>query len=124
MKILDKGFNINYEVLKIGMVKPGTTGSMNGTPYPAKVQFRTSLSYLVEDDVLGLVEKEEKLEFRVVCSDNSEMQNLFKHVTKLKEMGQVLIIKGTLPRRIDGQEELRVVCFDTPSEIIKKYPLK
>ena len=123
MKITNNGFEVDYTINSISTIKPGLKGVMNGKPYNAKVQFRSEMMYLTKKDDLE-IEISDKLEFRIDCDDDFKMKELYRHIVELKNNGIVFKIKGTTPKKVQNQEDLRVLCFVSSEQFIKQNPLK
>ena len=125
MKIIEKGFNINYEVIKIGLIKPTKEFKAdNGNVYPPSVKFKASNSLEVLDDSMGVVDKEETLEFKVICKDEHEMKEFNTYLRKIKQSGSIINIVGTLPVKYDKNDPHAVTVYNTPKELMETYKVK
>lgn len=122
MEILKKGFTVNYDVQEMGLIKPGGSGVMeNGRPYTASVKIKTSNIIQDEDEELGLVDKEELIEFKVVCESNAEATEMNKLFRTLKENGVVVHFDGALPKKYQNSEYLQVTVLNTATSLMQKY---
>jgi len=121
MEILKQGFTVNYDVQELGLIKPGGKGDYNGNPYKASLKIKASNIIQEENEEMGLVDKEELVEFIIRCEENSVAAELGKMFRKLKKNGVVVDFKGSLPKYSDNSEYLKVTVFDTPIDLMKKY---
>lgn len=121
MQILKEGFTVKYDVLELGLIKPGGKGDYNGNPYKASLKIKTSNIIQDENEEMGLVDKEELVEFIIRCDENKTASELGKMFRELKSNGVVVEFKGSLPKYSDNSEYLKVTVFDTPENLMKKY---
>ena len=122
MEILKKGFTINYDVQEMGLIKVGGSGEMdNGFKYSASVKIRASNLFQELDEELGLVDKEELIEFKIVCDSNAEASEINKLFRALKQNGVVVQFDGGLPRKYQNSEYAQVNVLQNATTLIKKY---
>ncbi len=122
MEFVKKGFGVNYELLVAESFKPGGNGVMdNGRSYPASLKFKSINVIESEDQELGLIDKEELIEFKIPCSSNSEAGELNKLFRLLKSNGIPIQINGSLPRKYDNSSFLNVDVYNTPQDLFLKY---
>ena len=119
--VTKQGFNVSYEVLEMGMIKPGGSGVMDdGRPYGASVKFRSIVTSTVDDEKLGQKDIEETMEFKIAC-DDSEVKTLNMLLRSVKANGQVFTLNGSLPRKYDKNDPYAVTVTQSGSEIIKMF---
>lgn len=121
MEFLKKGFTVNYDVLELGLIKPGGHGEYNGNPYKASLKIKTQNVIQKEHEEMGLVDTEELLEFVIRCETNLESSELGKMFRVLKQNGVVVHLNGSLPKYSDNSEYLKVDVVDSPTDLMKKY---
>jgi hypothetical protein len=123
MEILKKGFTVNYEVQEMGLIKPGGHGVIEATgyAYKASLKIKTQNIIQVEHEELGLIDKEELLEFRIICETNQEATELNKLFRALKANGVVVSFDGELPKYSDKSEYLQVTVLSNATQLMKKY---
>lgn len=123
MEFLKRGFSLKYDVLEMGVIKPGGHGVIEATgyAYKASLKIKTQNIIQVEHEELGLIDKEELLEFRIPCESNAEAIELNKMFRILKENGVVVSFDGGLPKFSDKSEYLSVTVQSTGTDLIKKY---
>lgn len=121
-----KGFNLSYELVDFSSIRVTKKGKNEQFEWGDSLTFRASNVYTVEDEEVGMVDKEEILEFKIPCQNLSESAELNKVIRLLQANGVVLNLNGFLPRKIDGNPILQVTITDTPESIFQKYhePLK
>ena len=123
MEFLKRGFSLKYDVLEMGVIKPGGHGVIEATgyAYKASLKIKTQNIIQVEHEELGLIDKEELLEFRIPCESNAEAIELNKMFRILKENGVVVSFDGALPKFSDKSEYLQVTVQSTGTDLMKKY---
>lgn len=123
MEILKKGFTINYDIQEIGLIKPGGHGVIEATgyAYKASLKIKTQNIIQIEHEELGLIDKEELLEFRIICETNQEATELNKMFRELKKNGVVVSFDGELPKYSDKSEYLQVTVLTSAIDLMKKY---
>lgn len=121
MEIIEKGFVVNYETQKMGLIKVGGAGDYEGRPYTASLKIRCSNLTRESDEELGEVDKEELVEFRIPCETNSEAGELNKLFRNLKSSGVVVNFSGTLPMKSNNSEFLKVTVLDSSKNLMQKY---
>jgi predicted transcriptional regulator len=122
MEITKKGFTINYDIQEMGLIKPGGSGTMeNGFNYPASVKIKSSNIIQDEDEELGLVDKEELIEFKIVCESNVQANEINKMFRTLKQNGVVVHFDGSLPKKYQNSEYLQVTVLNTAQQLMEKY---
>ena len=80
MTILKRGFTVNYDLQEMGLIKPGGHGVIESTGYAYKASLKIKTSNIIqeENEELGLVDKEELIEFKIPCESNVEATELIK----------------------------------------------
>ena len=106
----------------MGLIKVGGSGEMdNGFKYSASVKIRASNLFQELDEELGLVDKEELIEFKIVCDSNAEASEINKLFRALKQNGVVVQFDGGLPRKYQNSEYAQVNVLQNATTLIKKY---
>jgi len=122
MEILKKGFTINYDVQEMGLIKVGGSGELeNGFKYPASVKVRCSNLFQEEDEELGLVDKEDLIEFKIVCESNIQAGEINKLFRTLKTNGVIVSFDGGLPKKYANSEYSQVTVLSSAIDLMKKY---
>jgi len=122
MEILKKGFTINYDVQEMGLIKVGGSGELeNGFKYPASVKVRCSNLFQEEDEELGLVDKEDLIEFKIVCESNVQAGEINKLFRTLKTNGVIVSFDGGLPKKYANSEYSQVTVLSSAIDLMKKY---
>ena len=122
MEILKKGFTINYDIQEMGLIKVGGSGELdNGFKYSASVKIRVSNLFQEEDEELGLVDKEELLEFKIVCDSNVQAGEINKLFRNLKQHGVIVHFDGGLPKKYANSEYSQVTVLNSATDLMKKY---
>lgn len=112
------GFVTNYTVNHMTSIKPTPSGTINGQdPYPASVKIRSSSIEEVNDEKLGLVDKETNIEFTIYCDDrNLRKFNLW--LRQKQKDNEPIIIAGGLPYSGQGKSILTVKSFLSAEEMM------
>lgn len=124
MSVISQGFTTNYAINKVGTIKPGGAGTMNGNPYKASVKFRSQNIVTRENTQVGLQEVETNIEFKIPCDSDSEASLVSEAVRRLRETGSVFTISGDLPMTHQNGQKLDVATvssFDNGSEFLKRF---
>jgi hypothetical protein len=122
--VISQGFVTKYDVNKVGTIKPGGSGSMNGNAYKASVKFRSQNIVERMDDRVGLKEVETNIEFKITCDSEAQASLVSEAVRKLREGGVVFTVPGDLPITYQNGQKLdvaTVTSFDNGAEFLKKY---
>ena len=119
MQVISEGFRVMYEILQVGSIKPGTSGTYQGTPYAASVKFRSVLSYQTENKEVGIQEQEQILEFSIRCSSESEAIVVAEHIRKARSTKTPFYINAPIAQKREGADIFKVVSLDTGAEFIK-----
>jgi len=121
MEIIEKGFIVNYEVQNMGLLKAGGSGEFDGRPYNASLKIRCSNLVRDIDDILGEVDKEELIEFRIICDNNEEAGELNKLFRALKANGVIVNFSGGLPIKSNNSDFMKVTVLSNAKSLIQKY---
>lgn len=124
MSVISQGFSTNYAIHKVGTIKPGGSGSMNGKPFNASVKFRSQNIVEREDKQVGLKEVETNMEFKIPCQSDTEASLVAQSVRKLRDTGVVFTISGDLPITYQNGQKMdiaTVTSFESGSEFLKKF---
>lgn len=122
MSLTEKGFNVAYEVHKMGLIKVGGSGKMdNGFEYSASVKLRTMNMFSEYDEELGEVDKEELLEFKIPCESNTQAGELNRMFRDIKAHGIIFPLSGGLPRKYQNSEYSSVTVTDEAAHILESF---
>lgn len=120
-QVISQGFRTMYEILEVGTIKPGKSGTMeNGTHYKANVKFRSKNIVEREDALVGVQEVENSLEFRILCADEAESIAVSEAIRKMRVLKTPFYISGDLPRKFQNQEIPSVDSFESGTDFLKK----
>jgi hypothetical protein len=97
----------------MGLIKPSGHGVIESTGYvyKASLKIKTQNVIQVEDEEVGLQDKEELIEFKIPCETNAEAAELGVMFRALKNNGVVVSFDGELPRFSKTSEYLGVTVF-------------
>jgi hypothetical protein len=124
MSVISQGFTTNYGINKVGTIKPGGSGTMNGNAYNASVKFRSQNIVERTDKRVGLQEVETNIEFKIPCESEDQAALVAEAIRKLRDTGSIFSISGDLPITYqDGQKKdvATVTSFDNGAVFLKKY---
>lgn len=122
MEILKKGFTINYDIQEMGLIKVGGSGEMdNGFKYPASVKIRCSNLFQEEDEELGLIDKEDLIEFKIICDSNAQAGEINKLFRSLKANGVIVQFDGSIPKKYQNSEYSQVTVLSSSTQLMQKY---
>ena len=116
--VIEKGYEVNYTIENIRSVKPQRGGEVEGNKYGASLKFKSINIEEVEDDDLGLVDKEVILEFKIPCEekDLKVVNNVFRELQKSK---MKFNINGSLPRQ-SGKDTYTATSYENGMEIVAR----
>ena len=103
----ERGFLVNLEVVKIGAIKPvpsGTFSDRDGrqVKYKGSVNFKTTNTETVEDEILGEKENESSIILKISCEHDSDIKPLNEYIRVLKDRGERFMVPVSIPRQSDG----------------------
>lgn len=117
MKLVVKGFEAKYNLKDISVVTPQKSFKMEGIPYSASIQLRTTNVVQTEDTDLGSINKEEILITKMLCED-SELRELNTFFNKVKTENKSIEVISTLAK--GGQKGVyTATAFKTAMEIMQ-----
>ena len=119
--LVKKGFTVTYELVDFSSIKVTKKGSNEKISWGESLTCRASNVMEVEDEEVGLVDKEEILEFKFPCESLSEVAELNLLLRTLKNNGVFLTVNGYLPRKYENNPIQQVTVIDTPQDLFKKY---
>jgi hypothetical protein len=115
---LDKGFDLKYEVLKLSSIKTSGGGIVEGREYSPSIKIKASTVVQVNDEELGLTDKEDTIEFSVACQDKKQVAELNTHLRQLQNNGIPLTISGGLPQKYSSDGVYHVKAYETPEQLL------
>jgi hypothetical protein len=123
MEIIKQGFSINYSLNQMPIIKPGGHGVIesNGFQYKASLKIKCQNIVQIVDDVLGEIDKEELIEFKIPCDTDIEAIELNKLFRVLHTHGVVVQLNGSLPKYKEKSDYLEVIVHHTPQQLMLKY---
>jgi hypothetical protein len=123
MEIIKQGFNINYSLNQMPIIKPGGHGVIESTGFQYKASLKIKCQNIVQivDDVLGEIDKEELIEFKIPCDTDTQAIELNKLFRVLHTNGVVVQVNGSLPKYKDKSDYLEVLVLHTPQQLMQKY---
>ncbi len=116
MSIQTLGFTTSYTVNHVTSIKPTPSGSVNGDAYKASVKLRSSAIELINDEKLGLIEKETNIEFTIYCDDKN-LREFNMWLRKKQKDNTPIIITASLPYG-KGKEVLTTKSYLTAEEMM------
>ncbi|MBE0515156.1 hypothetical protein [Sulfurimonas sp.] len=119
MALIQEGFVVSYEVLKVGSIKPGRSGEFEGNSYPASLKFRSVNISESEDDVVGLREIEQIIEFSIPCESEMVATNVAEVVRKARNNGEIFSIRGGIPQKQTGADIFKVKSIVSGTDFLK-----
>lgn len=119
--LVKKGFSVTYELIDFSSIKVTKKGSNDKISWGESLTCRASNVVEVEDEDVGLVDKEEILEFKFPCSNLTEVAELNILLRNLKNNGVYLTVNGFLPKKYENNPILQVTVLDTPQDLFTKY---
>lgn len=121
--VISQGFRTMYEIIEVGTIKPGGSGTMNnGNPYSASVKFRSRNVVERMDKRVGLQEVETAIEFKIPCESEDQASVVSEAIRKLRNDKSPFYVSGDLPvTHQDGQKRdvALVTSFDNGTEFLK-----
>jgi len=119
-QVISQGFRTMYEIVEVGSIKPGGSGTMEGRAYNASVKFRSRNIVERMDDRVGVQEVETTIEFKIICENEEEVKQVSEAVHKLRVIKSPFYINGDLPRKYQGSDLYMVDSFDHGTAFLKK----
>lgn len=123
-QVISQGFRTMYEILEVGTIKPGGSGTMNNSvAYSASVKFRSRNVVERMDKRVGLQEVETSIEFKIPCDSEDQAALVSEAIRKLRNAKSPFYISGDLPiTHQDGQKKdvALVTSFDHGADFLKK----
>lgn len=117
MSLVETGFKTYYEVKKIRSIKARVSGEVEGNKYGSAVKLKSLNIEQVDDEKLGLVEKEVILEVTIPCDDKI-LKKFNLYLRDLQKSNKPFSFIGTLPR-MAGKDTYTVTSSHTAEEIMK-----
>ena len=123
MEYIKQGFKLNYSLNEMSAIKPGAAGFIKetGYEYAASLKIKSQNIVQIVTDELGEVDKEELIEFKIICASNVEAAELNKLFRGLKNNGVIVELLGSLPKYRENSDYLEVIVAHTPTQLIQKY---
>ena len=116
--VIEKGFAVDYTIENIRSIKPGKSGEYEGNKYSASVKFKSINIEEVEDEELGLIDKEVILEMKVPCEDKDlkVLNNMFRNLQREKIK---FSLSGSLPRQ-SGKDLYNSTSYENGVELMAR----
>lgn len=123
MEFIKQGFKLNYSLNEMSVIKPGKNGVIKETGYAYGASLKIKTQNLIQfiDHELGEIDKEELLEFKILCDTDADAIELNKLFRVLKNNGVVVSLDGSLPKYRDNSDYLEVTVYQTPLQLMQKY---
>lgn len=105
--IASKGFSVEYRIHEIRSIKLVTAGEMKdkdtgkSISYDASVQFKTFNIDQVNDEKLGLTDRETTLIFKILLENDNEIKALNNWLRAFDTSTNPLIVVGSIPKLSD-----------------------
>lgn len=128
-QMAQKGYTVEYRIHELRSIKPVQHGEMKDSStgdkikYGSSVQFRTYNIEQVEDDVVGLVDRETTLVFKIPTVSDAEAKILNTWLRSLDVDKNPLLIVGTLPKLVD-RDTYQVTCSLSVKDLMSVNPVK
>jgi hypothetical protein len=120
--VISQGFRTMYEIIEVGTIKPGGSGTMgNGNSYSASVKFRSRNVVERMDKRVGLQEVETAIEFKIPCESEDQAAAVSEAIRKMRTNKSTFYISGDLPvTHQDGQKKdvALVTSFSNGTEFL------
>lgn len=120
--VINQGFRTMYQIIEVGTIKPGGSGTMNnGNAYSASVKFRSRNVVERMDKRVGLQEVETAIEFKIPCESEDQAAAVSEAIRKLRNNKTPFYISGDLPITYqDGQKKdvALVTSFSNGTEFL------
>jgi hypothetical protein len=103
MQVIKLGFVIKNEILQLGTIQPGGSGTYQGKEYPASVKFRSE--NIVEDVFEGTIKEIPQLiEYKVRCSSNQEAALVTELLRKSRTANIPVYVNTAIPKLYEGSQ--------------------
>lgn len=116
MSQIESGFLTSYQVKHIRSIKGVNSGEFQGNAYKASVQLKTVNVDQVDDEEMGLVERENILVIKVPCED-SQIKEFNLWLREQQKQNKVITVYGSLPRDI-GKDTFSITSQLSASEMM------
>ena len=116
MSQIESGFLALYQVKNIRSIKGVNSGEFQGNAYKASVQLKSVNVDQVDDEEMGLVERETILVIKVPCED-SQIKEFNNWLRKQQKENKPIMISGSIPRDI-GKDSFSVTSQFSASEMM------
>lgn len=114
--LIEKGFEMVYSIHLIRSLKVVEGGDYQGNKYNASVQFKAINVERVDDEKLGLNDKETIISFKIPCEDK-DLKRFNSWLRGLDTTNKPLIVKGGLPRDA-GKDTFTVTSYQSALELM------
>jgi hypothetical protein len=118
--IIEKGFEIIYNIEKIGSIKSWKESEMAGRVNPPFVKFRSVIVEGKEDPDVGLREIETIVDFQVTTNTLEEAVLLAEKIRKMRVEKKEVLLSGALPNKEKTDEILRVKSLESLEDFLKR----
>ena len=121
MTFTEQQYILTYKVNTFNSIKITKKGKNDNFSWGDSLTVRCTNILTVADEELGLIDKEEIMDFKFECENTQQVSELNLILRSLKSNGVVLDFNGSLPRRFENNPILTVLITDKIDFIIQKY---
>ena len=118
--LLEKGFEIQYNVLNIGSIKSWGEVKIDGKVYPPSVKFRSTNIETKEDPLVGVREIETIVDFQVHTTTLDEAIMLTEAIRKFRTEKKEVLLSGVLPTKQGSDEILVIKSIEPLQDFLKR----
>lgn len=121
MTFTEQQYILTYKVNTFSSIKLTKKGKNDTFSWGDSLTMRCTNILTVADEELGLIDKEEIMDFKFECENPQQVAELNLLLRSLKANGVVLDFSGSLPRRFENNPIATVLITDKIEFIIQKY---
>ena len=119
MAIIQKDFNLLFEVTNIGSIKGWKETKVDGVTYPPTVKFRARIVETKEDPDVGLREIETIVDFIQPVKNIDQLVALQEILYKKRSNKESVSLRANLPKKDSADEILKVKSIDSIDDFCK-----
>lgn len=117
----EQQFLLSYKLHSFNSIKITKKGSNSDFAWNDSLTMRCTNIITENDEELGLIDKEESIDFKFNCDNQTQVAELNLLFRSLKANGVVLDFNGSMPRKFENNPILTVIVSDKIDFIIQKY---